>query len=97
MAFEQGDLLAAIFFSGEGPSAVVIEGQKYFNQMHKDVLLQNRSIPNMKSNATVMAADRSSDPRQPSRLEKKKNIIFPQKRLSSTIRASLTGPAAALP
>jgi hypothetical protein len=69
-----------IFFSGEGPSAVVIEGQKYFNQMHEDVLLQNRSIPNMKSSATVMPADRSSDPRQPSRLEKKKNIIFPQKR-----------------
>jgi hypothetical protein len=48
--------------------------------MHEDVLLQNRSIPNMKSSATVMPADRSSDPRQPSRLEKKKNIIFPQKR-----------------
>jgi hypothetical protein len=28
-----------IFFSGERPSAVVVEGQKYLNQMHEDVLL----------------------------------------------------------
>jgi hypothetical protein len=47
--------------------------------MHEDVLIQNRSIPNTKSSATVTAAERSSDPRQPSRFEKKKNMNFPRK------------------
>jgi hypothetical protein len=28
-----------IFFSGKRPSAVVIEGQKYLDQVHDDVLL----------------------------------------------------------
>jgi hypothetical protein len=34
---------------------------------------QKRSIPNMKSRATVIEAKSKSDPRQPNRLEKKKN------------------------
>lgn len=36
-----GEMLpdCGIFFSGERPSAVVVEGQKYLNQMHEDVLL----------------------------------------------------------
>jgi hypothetical protein len=32
------------------------------------------SSPNSTTNATVAAADSSNDPRQPSRLEKKKNM-----------------------
>src|SRR5450631_1966473 len=82
-----------IFFSGKRPSAVVSEG---YNQMHEDVLIQNRSIPNTKSSATVTAADRSSDPRQPSRFEKKKNMIFPRKGWALR-RALLTGQAATPP
>jgi hypothetical protein len=39
-----------------------------------DFPIQKRSIPNMKSSATVTTADSSSDPRQPRRFEKKKNI-----------------------
>jgi hypothetical protein len=31
----------------------------------------------MKSSTTVTAAERNSDPRQPSRFEKKKNMVFP--------------------
>jgi hypothetical protein len=38
------------------------------------VMTQKRSIPNMKSSATVTTAESSSDPRQPRRFEKKKNI-----------------------
>jgi hypothetical protein len=82
-----------IFFSGKRPSAVVSEG---YNQMHEDVLIQNRSIPNTKSSATVTAADRSSDPRQPSRFEKKKNMFFPRKGWALR-RALLTGQAATPP
>ena len=41
-----------------------------------DVCRQNRSIPNMKSNATVTAPDSSNDPRQPNRFEKKKNMSY---------------------
>ena len=36
---------------------------------------QNRSIPNMKSSATVTAAEISNDPMQPNRFEKKKNMV----------------------
>ena len=44
-------------------------------QARADFCRQNRSIPNMKSNATVTAPDSSNDPRQPNRFEKKKNIL----------------------
>jgi hypothetical protein len=46
-------------------------------QARADVCHQNRSIPNMKSNATVTAPDSSNDPTQPNRFEKKKNTILP--------------------
>jgi hypothetical protein len=40
-----------------------------------DFLVQKWSVPNMKSRATVTTADSSSDPRQPRRFEKKKNMF----------------------
>jgi hypothetical protein len=39
--------------------------------------VQKRSIPNKKSSATVTTAESSSDPRQPRRFEKKKNMSLP--------------------
>jgi hypothetical protein len=36
---------------------------------------QNRKTPNMKSSTTVIEAESRSEPRQPSRFEKKKNIL----------------------
>jgi len=36
---------------------------------------QNRNIPNRKRSATVTAAETSTDPRQPIRFEKKKNML----------------------
>jgi hypothetical protein len=41
----------------------------------QDPSRQNRSIRNIKSSATVTAAEISKDPRQPSRFEKKKNMV----------------------
>lgn len=38
---------------------------------------QNRSIPNTKSSATVIKPEISSEPRHPSRFEKKKNMRCP--------------------
>jgi hypothetical protein len=64
----------SIFFRAERWSAVVVEREQYLNQMHRRSPVQKRSIPNTKSSATVTAAESSSDPRQPSRFEKKKNI-----------------------
>jgi hypothetical protein len=64
--------------------------------MHADILLQNRSIPNMTSSPTVTAAERSSDPRQPSRFEKKKNMIFAGM-MAQTVSVTLTGPGATPP
>jgi hypothetical protein len=49
------------------------EGQKQFYQMHSTP--QNRNIPNRKRSATVTAAETSTDPRQPIRFEKKKNML----------------------
>lgn len=40
-----------------------------------DIFLQNRSIPNMKSSATVMMTEISREPKQPRRFEKKKNML----------------------
>ena len=37
--------------------------------------VQKRSSPNMKSSATVTRAEISSEPKQPRRLEKKKNMF----------------------
>jgi hypothetical protein len=64
-----------IFLGLERLAAVVMEGQKYLDQMHRKPLAQPRSIPNMKSSATVTAAEISNDPRQPNRFEKKKNML----------------------
>jgi hypothetical protein len=63
-----------LLFRAERSSAVVVERKKYLDQVHRRSPVQKRSIPNMKSSATVTTAESSSDPRQPRRFEKKKNI-----------------------
>jgi hypothetical protein len=52
-------------------SAIVIEREKDLDQVHRGLPVQKRSIPNMKTSATVTAAESISDPRQPRRFEKK--------------------------
>lgn len=58
----------------ERPPFAVAQGKRYFDQVHWRHFLQNHSIPNMKSSATVMTAEISREPKQPRRFEKKKNI-----------------------
>lgn len=65
----------------ERPPFVVVQGKKYLEQVHWRHFLQNRSIPNMKSSATVMRAEISREPKQPRRFEKKKNISGPEGRM----------------
>lgn len=65
----------------ERPPFVVVQAKKYLEQVHWRHFLQNRSIPNMKSSATVMRAEISREPKEPRRFEKKKNMPGPEDRL----------------
>jgi hypothetical protein len=55
-------------------------------------LPQKRNSPNMKSSATVTAADTNNDPRQPNRFEKKKNIFYSRRTASHVRDAALDTP-----
>jgi hypothetical protein len=77
-----------IFFGPERWPLLSWRGRSNSTKFIADPVPQNRSLPNRKSSATVTAAEISNDPRQPSRFEKKKNMLR---------WASVIGPAVARP
>ncbi|WP_187435772.1 hypothetical protein [Bradyrhizobium hipponense] len=68
---------AANCSAAKGRPLLSFKGRSISIRCIADIWAQNRSIPSMKSSATVTNAEISREPKQPKRFEKKKNMFGP--------------------